>query len=80
LKRWVRLGAAHEGVGDREEALKAYRAVSSNAVAAERIAVREAPPIVVTTERMSGIAEGSLDLGRLAPFEEPREFYGVSLF
>jgi tetratricopeptide (TPR) repeat protein len=71
-KGWMRLGAAHEGVGDREEALKAYRTISSNAVAAERIAVLEAPPIVVTTEGLSGIAEGSLDLGRLAACESAR--------
>jgi hypothetical protein len=81
-KAWLRLGAALEALGPaaRGEALEAYRKVRTHATAVERIAVLEAPPILVTTEGLSGIAEGSLDLGRLAPFEEPGEFYGTSLF
>jgi hypothetical protein len=70
---WLRLGQALE-LSRRGEALEAYRRIRSNAVAAQRIPVLEAPPIEVTAEGLSGVPEGSLHLYADDPFWEPLMF------
>jgi hypothetical protein len=75
-KGWIRLGSACEALpACRADALEAYEKVSSNPVAAKRIAVLREPPIVVTTDGVTGIPEGSLDMRVLAPFPNPVRFY-----
>jgi hypothetical protein len=77
-KAWLRLGMALEATpGGREEALEVYRRIAAtNAVAAERIAVLEPPRVVVTTEGLSGVPNGSLDLLRMERFPKPTAFFG----
>jgi hypothetical protein len=76
-KGFLRLGAAYEALNRRAEALEAYRRVSTNEVAAKRIAVLEAPPIMVKAEGLVGVPEGSLDLRDMAPCADPTEFFGI---
>jgi tetratricopeptide (TPR) repeat protein len=80
-KAWLRLGAALEASpGGRKEAVEAYRRVSSNEVAAKRIAALEAPRIEVTTEGLMGVRDGSLDLDTLKIYLKPTAFFVNRIF
>jgi hypothetical protein len=81
-KAWLRLGMALEAVpGSREDAVTAYRRIPSNAIAAKRIAVLQAllaeapktPTVVVTTDGLTGVPEGSLDPRVMAVFPDPSD-------
>jgi hypothetical protein len=79
-KAWLRLGTALEASpGKRKDALEAYRRIRSNVVAAERIAVLEAPRVEVTTEGLTGV-KGSVDPRSLAPFRNPTRFFGNRIY
>jgi hypothetical protein len=79
-KGWTRLGAALEALNLRVEALAAYRRISTNELAAKRIAALEAPLVVVTAEGLSGVPEGSLNPARFARFEKVVRFYCSRVF
>jgi hypothetical protein len=78
-KAWLRLGAALEASpGRRAEALDAYREISSNPVAAARIAAltETETPVVITTEGLTGLPERSIHTNYLALCLNPLSFFG----
>jgi tetratricopeptide (TPR) repeat protein len=79
-KGFLRLGMALEAMAAPAEALATYRRIRSNEVAAKRIAALQPPPVTVTTEGLSGVRDGSLDLDSLETYEKPTSFFGNRIF
>jgi tetratricopeptide (TPR) repeat protein len=74
-KGFLRLAAALEALDRRAEALDAYERISSNAVAAGRIAALQTPRVVFTAEGVTGVPEASLDPSQMALFPKPEQFF-----